>query len=334
MTRDEAAQYVVGTLRRTVWLGNASRTASLDQPLGSDGIGLDSLGVVEFLSELEGSLNLRFPDEFWSRGPRTLGDIVEFVAATTDGARAPSASPAPVVTPASGATASEVGAAFREHGFWRGIGWVVTRVAERYGRGLYVRQRQLLLERDLTTTLPPVVPGAVPLEFRAAQPSDAAGLRASGFWPASRAERWVGRFADRFAGGHHCFVALHQGQIVGIDWISGKHADTALIGLRVEMRPGTCVGENLMEHRAFRHRGVGLALLTYSLQQARKMGYARQVTLVSAWNRRMLVTAIQLMGFRQAGELVTTWRLGRPRTAWRFDGPQGAVSGEGGTMTV
>lgn len=330
MTRDEAAAYVVATLRRTVWLGNPDRTASLEQPLGSDGIGLDSLGVVEFLSELEGSLDIHFPDEFWSRGPRTLGDIVEFVAATRRAA--PSKSPVPAASPA--VRTSEVRDALHEHGFWRGLGWVATRVAERYGRAVYVRQRQIVLERDLTSGLPPVFVGTLPLEFRAARSGDGAALAASGFWPAARADYWQRLFTARFDAGYHCFVALHHGHIVGIDWVSGKSADTALIGLRVDMRPGSCVGENLMEHRAHRHQGIGLALLTYSLEQARKMGYARQVTLVSAWNHRMLVTAVQLLGFRAVGELVTTWRFGRPRTAWRMDGQHGEVRGEGGTMTI
>ena len=333
MTRDEAAQYVVATLRRTVWLGNPDRTASLERPLGSDGVGLDSLGIVEFLSELEGSLNIHFPDEFWSRGPRTLGDVVDFVAASR---RVVPTRPASRVPAHGAARTSEATAALHEQGFWRGAAWIVTRVAERYGRMLYVRQRQLLLERDLTASLPHVPRAALPLEFRAAQPGDGPALLASGFWPPSRADYWLRLFAARFTAGtgYRSFVALHQGQIVGIDWVSGKSADTALIGLRVEMRPGSCVGENLMEHRAYRHQGIGLALLTYSLEQSRGMGYARQVTLVSAWNHRMLVTAVQLLGFRQAGELVTTWRLGHPRTAWRFDGPQGVVDGEGGTMTV
>jgi len=199
---------------------------------------------------------------------------------------------------------------------------------------LYARQRQLLLERDLTAGSVRVAAAALPLEFRAARPADVPALAASAFWSRSRTDYWLRLFQERYAAGSHCFVALHQGQIVGIDWVSGKNADTALIGLQVAMRPGTCVGENLMEHRAYRHQGIGMALLTYSLEQSRVMGYARQVTLVSAWNHRMLVTAVQLLGFQVTGELVTTWRLGRPRTAWRVDGPNGGVNGAGGTLTV
>jgi len=330
MTHDEAAEYVVATLRRTVWLGATERTASLEQPLGADGLGLDSLGVVEFLSELESSLHIHFPDEFWSRGPRTLGDIVEFIAAARSQVRLEPEHARTVATPPT----SEVQEAIHEQGFWRGLGWVAQRIQERYGRVLYARQRQLLLERDLTAGSIRVAAAALPLEFRAARPEDVPALEASAFWSRSRADYWLRLFRERYAAGSHCFVALHQGQIVGIDWVSGKNADTALIGLQVAMRPGTCVGENLMEHRAYRHQGIGMALLTYSLEQSRVMGYARQVTLVSAWNHRMLVTAVQLLGFQVTGELVTTWRLGRPRTAWRVDGPNGGVNGEGGTLTV
>lgn len=330
MTHDEAAEYVVATLRRTVWLGATERTASLEQPLGADGLGLDSLGVVEFLSELESSLHIHFPDEFWSRGPRTLGDIVEFIAAARSQVRLEPEHARTVAAPPT----SEVQEAIHEQGFWRGLGWVVQRIQERYGRVLYARQRQLLLERDLTAGAIRVAAAALPLEFRAARPADVPALAASAFWSRSRTDYWLRLFQERYAAGSHCFVALHQGQIVGIDWVSGKNADTALIGLQFAMRPGTCVGENLMEHRAYRHQGIGMALLTYSLEQSRVMGYARQVTLVSAWNHRMLVTAVQLLGFQVTGELVTTWRLGRPRTAWRVDGPNGGANGEGGTLTV
>ena len=330
MTHDEAAQYVVATLRRTVWLGAPDRPASLDRSLGPDGLGLDSLGVVEFLIELEGSLDISFPDEFWSGGPKTLGDIVEFIAKERSAVPGTPERPRSAVPPPT----SELREAIHEQGFWRGLGWIFTRGAERYGRMLYVRQRQVLLERDLRAGTLPRTTASVPLEFRAARPTDAAGLETSGFWSRGRARYWLRLFHERFAAGYHCFVAVHQGLIVAIDWVSGKSADTALIGLQVEMRPGSCIGENLMEHRAYRRAGIGLALLTYGLEQSRKIGYARQVALVSAWNHHMLITAGQLLGFRVTGELVTTWRLGQPRTTWRVDGPGGVVTGHGGTMTT
>ena len=326
MTHDEAARHVFGALRR-VRLG-ADPAALLDQPLGADGLGLDSLGVVEFLIELEGKLDISFPDEFWNL-PRTLADIVDFVAANHG--IAPAARPKDAV-PA--VMKGSSGDAIREQGFWSGLRWIGTRVAERCGRVLYVRQRQLVLERDLTTGPFPALGAALSLTFRAAQPADGPGLRANGFWPPFRADYWQRLFAERFTTGYHCFVALHQDQIVGIDWVSGRCADTALIGLRVEMRPGSCIGENLIEHRAYRHRGVGLALLGFSLDQARKMGYARQVALVNVWNHRMRMTAGQLLGFRPVGEVVTTWRFGQPRTAWHVEGPEGVTRGEGGTMTL
>ena len=100
VNREEAARHVVDTLRRRVWLGGrAARDVSLNQPLGSDGLGLDSLGVVEFLVGLEGSLDVRFPDEFWSRGPRTVGDVVDFIAAAGVQTVAEPPAPAPHSAP-------------------------------------------------------------------------------------------------------------------------------------------------------------------------------------------------------------------------------------------
>ena len=330
MTRDEATRYVVATLRTSVWLGGGGREATLDQPLGAEGLGLDSLGTVEFLTALEGSLEIRFPDEFWSRGPRTLGDIVDFVAAAR--ARAPDvsrtpAAPSPRPPAAHGHGPDLVAEALREQGWWRGLRWTAERFVEHYGRFLYARQHQVILQRNFAGAPLPAVPAAVPLEFRTATPDDAAAL--SGFWP-RHSDYWLRLLRERFANGSHCFVALHEGKIVGIDWVSGKRADTAMIGLRVEMLPGSCVGENLFEHQDHRRRGIGLALLAFSLQESRRLGYARQVTLVSAWNQRMLVTAVQLLGFQPIGEIVTTWRLAQPRTSWRV----GDRTGVGGTLVL
>ena len=332
MNREEATRHVVDTLRRRVWLGGGTtRDVSLNQPLGSDGLGLDSLGAVELLAGLEGSLNIRFPDEFWSRGPRTVGDVVDFIAAARVQTVAESLAPAlHSAAPGSvrGSGVDLVAEAVRQQGFLRGLRWTLARVAERYGRTVYARQRQLLLERDLTWAPLPAVAPSLPLEFRAATLGDQAAL--DRFWPASRRHYWLRLFRDRIAAGSHCFVAVQAGEIVGIDWVSGKRADTALIALNVEMRPGSCVGENLIERRAHRRHGIGLALLAYSLAEARRLGYARQVTLVSAWNQRMLITATQLLGFRQIGEIVTTWRLGKPRSAWRVGGRNGV----GGTLNL
>jgi len=332
VNREEAARHVVDTLRRRVWLGGrAARDVSLNQPLGSDGLGLDSLEVVEFLVGLEGSLDVRFPDEFWSRGPRTVGDVVDFIAAAGVQTVAEPPAPAPHSAPpgsARGSGVDLVAEAMREQGFLRGLRWTLARVAERYGRTVYARQRQLVLQRDLTGAPLPTLTASLPLEFRAATLGDQAAL--DRFWPASRRDYWLRLFRDRIAAGSHCFVAVHAGEIVGIDWVSGKRADTALIALNVEMRPGSCVGENLFELRAHRRHGIGLALIAYGLAEARRLGYERQVALVSAWNQRMLITATQLLGFRQIGEIVTTWRFGQPRSAWQV----GGRAGVGGTLNL
>jgi acyl carrier protein/GNAT superfamily N-acetyltransferase len=316
------------------WLGGrAARNVSLGQPLGSDGLGLDSLGVVEFLVGLEGSLDVRFPDEFWSPGPRSVGDVVDFIAAArVQTVAQPPQRPAPAPHSAPlgsgrGSNVDLVADAMREQGVWRGLRWTLARVGERYGRTVYARQRQLLLQRDLTGAPVPALTASLPLEFRAATLGDEAAL--DKFWPARR-NYWLRLFRNRLAAGSHCFVAVHAGEIVGIDWVSGRRADTALIALNVEMRPGSCVGENLFELRAQRRHGIGLALLAYSLAESRRLGYERQVALVSAWNQRMLITATQLLGFRQIGEIVTTWRLGRPHSAWRV----GERAGVGGTLNL
>ena len=75
MTEPALAERIIDVLRQSA-LHGSRRPISLDQPLGADGIGLNSLGLLEFTLALEESFGVRLPDEVWSGGKRlTLRSI-------------------------------------------------------------------------------------------------------------------------------------------------------------------------------------------------------------------------------------------------------------------
>jgi acyl carrier protein len=53
-----------------------NRSVPLDVPLGSDGIGLDSIAIVELLLDCEAVLAIPFPPEIFDAGPLTLRRLV------------------------------------------------------------------------------------------------------------------------------------------------------------------------------------------------------------------------------------------------------------------
>lgn len=56
------------------------REFSLDSPLSQAGVGLDSVGCLELLAEIERRCRVKIPERHWDRVPRmTLGKLVDLV---------------------------------------------------------------------------------------------------------------------------------------------------------------------------------------------------------------------------------------------------------------
>jgi GNAT superfamily N-acetyltransferase/acyl carrier protein len=330
MTEPALADRIVAVLRQSA-LHGSSRPVSLDQPLGPDGVGLDSLGLLEFTAALEETFGVRLPDEVWTTGHRlTLRTIAARIEALIPERRPPSPirqapAEAQVGTSAESRLA-RIRGSLRELGLIPTVRWVIGRATDRIVGKVWRQQRQILLGIDLTA-LPAAADGGEVLTFREATLADLERL--AGFWEPEQQEVWIRLVQERFRPGMLCFVALQGDQIVAIDWVSERGADAPAIGLRIETRPGSCYGLNLFEHRAHRGRGAGLALLRHVLAEARRRGFHRQATLVDSENTRMLTTAIQLLGFTPIGEVRTSWVFGRPLTRWRVDGQLGR-----GTLTI
>ena len=56
------------------------REISLDEPLGSEGLGLDSVGRLDLLSRIEAECGVRVPERYWGSKPlRSLSHLVDVV---------------------------------------------------------------------------------------------------------------------------------------------------------------------------------------------------------------------------------------------------------------
>jgi acyl carrier protein len=83
MTRVAIERELVDHLREHVLLGSG-REIALDSPLGP-AVGLDSLGLMEFLSALEERFDVEFPDTLWTdRRDFTLRRLADYLVSLGD----------------------------------------------------------------------------------------------------------------------------------------------------------------------------------------------------------------------------------------------------------
>jgi acyl carrier protein len=81
MNRDAIEREIAGLLREHILLGS-DREVDFDATLGPE-VGLDSLGLMEFLGILEEKFSVEFPDTLWSdRRQFTLGSLVDYLDTT------------------------------------------------------------------------------------------------------------------------------------------------------------------------------------------------------------------------------------------------------------
>ena len=84
MTRAAIERELVHHLRAQVLLGS-DREIALDSPLGP-AVGLDSLGLMEFLAALEERFGVEFPDTLWAdRRDFTLRRLADHLVAVSVG---------------------------------------------------------------------------------------------------------------------------------------------------------------------------------------------------------------------------------------------------------
>jgi acyl carrier protein/GNAT superfamily N-acetyltransferase len=312
--REAAQEEILRTLREEVLLGS-ERSIPLDAPLGELGLGLDSLGLVKLLTAVEATFAIDLPDDIWiARGPLSLADLADLVAAAPE-----REAPAPVEVRAPSVIRGRMERA--EHALAGGgvahrATWAVLRMLAPVKQFAFAYSRNFVLERrvDDITTAPIKPPPGIDLRRYALGDEG----RLAGLWPAF-AERHGRRFLDQsLREGAIALVAADGSRIVALDLLSGPGDEE----VEVE-QPDACFGYWLTEARAARGRGIGLALVAYSLLVARECGFRAQLTWVAEDNTAMLAAATQLLGFRSIGTASRLRLLGLTRWSWDVRGRRG-----------
>jgi GNAT superfamily N-acetyltransferase len=173
------------------------------------------------------------------------------------------------------------------------------------------------------------------LRLRAASLDDAPAL--SAFWKSNphitfnRETMTLELFKRLLASGHTCYAAWLGDEIVGYDWIWEKGFYCRYTGLRLDWPSDTCYAGELWEHDRYRGKGIGLALLAFSLGEVKKKGYARQVFWVASTNLLMLSASMQLFNFEIIGS-IRRWGTLPPLSfsTWKTD----EHAGHGGTLIL
>jgi GNAT superfamily N-acetyltransferase/acyl carrier protein len=272
----------------------AGRTISPDEPLQV--AGLDSLSILNFLTSVEKQFEVQLPDQLWAeKDGLTLAQFAMYLSKNAQSieARSEMESAQTLMTPS------------------KQISGVRKSV-----RKIYARESFVLLAVDLHTANHQTWQPPKHLLLREGTLEDLPVLK--GFWPAHKQAHKELRYRQRLDAGFLALTAWKGNEIVGIDWISDKGDFEPNTGLQIRTSPGTAYGFDLYEK--YEGMGIGFSLLIWAIQECRRRGYDKQVTLVSANNVRMLTVAKKLAGYSESGQVVTRKYFGRPRSVWKVPG--------------
>jgi len=295
-------QAVLAILRETTLIGE--RVVDPDAPLGEQGLGLDSLALVKFLTALENHFDLELPEEVWiDRQALTLTGFSEAI-----GISAAPVATAAAAERASAETPNEAG----------GAAWKIGKIF-RLAMGLIYRDETFYILASDPGRAPnhDHVP-AVTVRCRLAEADDLE--KAVIMWPRRQRQRKRRTFAARVSAGYAAYVGEVEGTIAAIDWVTTTEDRERHLGLTIRPRPGGCYGLDLYEHPDWQEKGVGLAVLLYGLRQSAAQGCRRQFTIVQSTNHKMLLTCVQLLGFETVGRIAVRRIFGVIRSSWQVDG--------------
>jgi acyl carrier protein/GNAT superfamily N-acetyltransferase len=308
-----AEQEIARIIRDELLLGSG-REIPFDEPLGELGIGLDSLALVNLLTAVEAAFEVELSDDIWTeRGPLSVHDLADLVrSAPRTAARPTIEGDSPVLQ----GRMEQFEHALRGRGAAGRAAWAAIRVAAPARRFLFDRSRHLLLERRLDDVAP-LEPAPPPgIELRQLAPEEEPDL--SDLWAGPNARRMRRAFEHAVEDGAITLVACEGSRVLALDLISARGGEDVEI-----VSPGACFGFFLVEARAARGRGIGLALAAYSFAVARERGFRAQLTHVWEGNTAMLAAATQLLGFRIIGSAKRTRVVGRTRWSWQVDSRSG-----------
>ncbi|MDD4051653.1 MAG: phosphopantetheine-binding protein [candidate division Zixibacteria bacterium] len=311
MNRLDVENTVLSILRETSLIGN--RSVNPAAPLGEQGLGLDSLALVKFITALENGFSIDLPESVWMERERlTLHQLTETIhrMAGSIGEMAPPHEP--IATPA--AIASEpkaVGNLFRK----------TIQAFRLMAKLIYKHDMLYVLSFDLENQIVPNHEASPDLRCRLATVDDLTA--AKDMWPRNQRQRKLQTFLTRHSAGYSCYVAEVGGAIAAIDWVTGAEDYERNLDITIRPQPGSCYGLDLYEHPAYEEKGIGMAALIHCLGKSKEQGYRRHYTIVQTSNRKMLLTCIQLIGFTTVGQIRTRSILGCPTSAWVVNGTAG-----------
>lgn len=302
LDRAEAEALVLRVVNERAFDGEA-RPLPLESTLTE--LGFDSFALVTVVSGLEEAVGSGFPMHFWEeRDDLRLVDLVDAVQLFGRGItpEGPQAAEEPL-RPASPSRLSPLRS-----------------IAAAAARQVYSTVDVVLIERDLSNGLPRFAPPPG-VDLRRATLADLDAFRH--LWPPVIRTRRLRQVRAWLDAGYVCLAAFERGEVVAVDWLNDSDPPGGVAAL-----PGTCLGIDLYERHDQTGRGVGLALLSSSLEVAREAGYARQAAYVAEDNTLMRTACTRLLGFAEVGSAGRTTILGRRRWIWR----RGDQYGEGAVL--
>ena len=208
--------------------------------------------------------------------------------------------------------------ALRRYGALGRAAWAAVRLAAPVKRFVFTSDHNVILERRLDGDAA-AAPRRGRVVLRPFEPGDEDRL--NGLWapfnePSGRRglKQWLRKGAT-------ALVATEGDRVVALDVFSVDGDDDVRLA-----RADACYGVYLAEAPAVRGRGVGLALVAYSFEQARERGFRTQLTYVREDNTPMLAATTQLLGFDVIGTARRTNVFGFTRWSWEIDGRRGRGS--------
>ncbi len=312
MNREAAQEQILRIVREELLLGS-ERPIPIDAPLGELGVGLDSLALVKLLTAVEATFGVDIPDDVWTaRGPLSVSALADIVVeAPKQEAVVVVAEPTLVRGRMERAESALAGGGVAHRAAWAGVRLLgpVKQFAFSYSRN-FVLERRL---DDLAGMQVEPPPGIV---LRAYASEDEGSL--AGLWPGF-AERHGRSFLRRsLQEGATALIAAEGSRIVALGLLSSAGEEEVEVG-----RSDACYGYWLTEAPAARGRGIGLALVAYSLRVGGERGFRAQLTWVAEDNTAMLAAATQLLGFRSIGTASRLRLLGLTRWSWQVGGRRG-----------
>jgi acyl carrier protein/GNAT superfamily N-acetyltransferase len=330
MNRTDVEKQLVDVLRRSS-LSGSDREIDLGDPLGEQGLGLDSLALVEFVTAVENRFQVELPDEIWTERDklsiRHCADLIldsghEVIQPVADHESRHGWQNAIGLS-----WSKKASSAFRELGTTRALAWMVGRVAVHIADWVYLRQKNYILKATVAKRHIPRKASSLDLDLRQLSADDAVAFDefcSSVIYVTATSERMnLKTFHKRMEAGHVCLGAWYEDRIVGVDWLTDEGYRCRSTGLYLHWASESCFAMELYEHPAFLEKGIGLALIGYSLALAKERGYREQVTMVLARNVRMLSAAVQLFGYQKVGEIETRRILFKPFSKWSIGGRSG-----------